>query len=200
MNIMLFFFYDKENVMKKISLFMLLFVSSIIVKAEGLWEVSPPKSLIMNGIEEKIECPEKNKCIGTYTIPSGYVENEINIVPSLFSSSNDSVMPGDTYEFIININNNSKHNYGYVSKSFYIKPYNFSDKVLNTSSFIKYNFNSNGIMYRLNASKPLMHLYDKNTKLTNEELSDVNLGKQLVKKGYQKGIDELDQYILDYLG
>src|SRR5574344_2631857 len=86
---LLFFFYDKENVMKKISLFMLLFFSSIVVKAEGLWEVSPPKSLIMNGIEEKIECPEKNKCIGTYTIPGGYEANEINIVPSLFSRSEE---------------------------------------------------------------------------------------------------------------
>lgn len=183
--------------MKKLIMFLLLFVGISYVKAESVWDIKPVSSLMMSSkIKENLTC-ENNVCTSFITIPSDYDEEFINIVPQLFNEPIET-MPGDTYEYKIVIQNNSEHDYAYLTNTFYIKPLKSNDSVLDIKSYLGENINNGGVMYRLNSSKPLMALYDSKVKLTDAMLSDEELNKALVNKGY-KGINELDKYIMDYL-
>jgi hypothetical protein len=187
--------------MKRYSLLLFLLcllLGSYDVKAMSTWDVKPINSLIMDSkLTEKVTW-EGNTCTSIITIPDDYSEKMINIVPTIFREPKDNTMPGDTYEYKIVIQNDSKHDYAYVANTFYIKPFQSNDNVANIKSYCGDDINSGGVMYRINSSKPLMALYDSKVKLSDEELSDSNLNQALINKGYT-GIDDLDKYLLNYL-
>jgi hypothetical protein len=178
-------------------LFSFLFLS-INVSAKGIWDTTLKPSLVMDKeIKEEISCKD-SECIGTYTIPENYDKDTVNIVPQVFAEPMNNVMPGDTYIYKINIINNSSNDYNYVAKSFYIEPFKSSDNI-NVTGYNGENINSGGVMYRISSSSALEALYAKNTKLSDDELSDTSLNKVLINKGYLNGLADLDKYILDYI-
>ena len=184
--------------MKKIFIFLPILFVSFNVEASG-WETKPVDSLIMDKrISESVDCHEK-KCINVFEIPNDYEEDEINIVPSVFTLSYKKIMPGDTYEDVIIIKNKSNDDYAYVDNTFYIKPFQSSDNESEIKSYIGENINKGGVMYRLNSSSALKSLYGVDRDLTDIEISDSELDKQLIFKGYN-GIKDLDKYVLNYFG
>lgn len=182
--------------MKKKWWLLFILLGSMKVNAISKWDAINPNNLVMDEkIEEHIDC-QQGVCTVTYTIPSDYNLDVVNIVPTAWQGENEIGMPGDTYELKIKIINNSKYNYNYVDKSFYIKPYsdpNKSDVLGFTGELIPIG----STMYRISTSEPLIKLFNVK-KLNTEQLSDASIEAKLANLGYKNGIQDLDKYYLDY--
>ena len=134
----------------------------------------------------------------TYTIPEGFAEEQIIISPQLFSDELDDRVPGDGDTVIFNIVNLSDYDYTYVNDSFVVSTADANGDVSLGTGFDGEEIyqapwrTSNAALRALfggfMSSSDMNDLEDKLVSITNED------GTQK----YPGGLDDLDEYYLDY--
>lgn len=149
---------------------------------------------------------ETNKI--TYTIPAGFAGDiHINAVQDVLEALAGLYVPGDSAPFSIEIVNESEHTYQYVEGSFKastedLTPYIEQGLTQQVGDAVGFDGSPIAWNYAINrtANKAIQALYGVNgtAKVTPEMLTDEQLGKKLVEKGYTEGIADLAQYYLDF--
>ena len=141
----------------------------------------------------------------TYTIPDGFDEDSITIIPNGYM--NNCSMPGDDDIFVINIENKSKNNYYYVDNSFILSTEDFdsyTDGEIGSHIADAYTFTDTKIREQISfyrtKNTALQNLYGVNStaKITSSMLQDSEIDKVIDKDKYPNGSKDLNKYYLDF--
>ena len=185
----------------KLLLAILVGFSSInVASATSIWEATQKNyGKTTDGVTASYDYDEKtNTYYVTYTIPEGFSEDKIVISPQLFSDELDGRVPGDGDVVIFNIVNNSDYDYAYVKDSFAVSTVDISgDGALGTG------FDGEGIYQApwRTSNAALRDLFGGD--MSAGDMDDVEDKLLEIKnpdgtQKYPEGLDDLDQYYLDY--